>query len=78
MAEEVIKKEAKFANLKKGLIRFAKDVKNELKKVIWPTRTQLINNTLTVLGVCFIIGAVIWVADFGLVRLADLVFKTAK
>ncbi len=76
MAEEVVKKESKFANIQKNLIKFAKDVKNELKKVIWPSRTQLINNTLTVLGVCFIIGALIWVADFGLVRLAGVVFET--
>ncbi len=74
MAEEVVKKEGKFENLKKNFIKFFKDVKNELKKVIWPTKSQLINNTLTVLGVCLIIGAIIWIADFGLLKLANVVF----
>ncbi len=75
MAEEVIKKQSKIANVQKGLIRFFKDVRNELKKVIWPSRTQLINNTLTVLGACLVIGVIIWVADFGLLELARRVFK---
>jgi preprotein translocase subunit SecE len=75
MAEEVVKKQSKFANIQKGLVRFFKDVKSELKKVIWPSKAQLVNNTLTVLGICLVIGAIIWVADFGLLKLAQLVFK---
>lgn len=75
MAEEVMKKESKFSNLQKSLTRFFKDVKSELKKVIWPNRTQLTNNTLTVLLACIVIGAIIWAADFGLINLAGIVFK---
>lgn len=75
MAEEVMKKESKFSNLQKSLTRFFKDVKSELKKVIWPNRTQLTNNTLTVLLACLVIGGIIWAADFGLINLAGIVFK---
>lgn len=75
MAEELVKKESKFANAQKGLVKFFKDVKSELKKVIWPSRSQLINNTLTVLAICLSIGAIIWIADLGLLKLAQLVFK---
>ena len=74
MAEEVVKKDSKVANVQKGLTRFFKDVRSELKKVIWPSKTQLINNTLTVLGACVVIGALIWIADLGFLRLAELVF----
>jgi preprotein translocase subunit SecE len=35
----------------------------EIKKVIWPTRKQLINNTIIVFIACIAIGIVIWGAD---------------
>jgi preprotein translocase subunit SecE len=51
---------------KKGIGRFFKEMKTELKKVIWPDRKQLVNNTMTVLIACGIIGIFIWVVDFGI------------
>ncbi len=57
---------SKIAKLKNKTVRFFKDVRAELKKVIWPTRQQLVNNTVTVLLTCLVIGAIIWVADFAL------------
>jgi len=46
--------------------RFFKEIRLEMKKVIWPTRQQLLNNTLTVFVACLLIGAVVWLADAGL------------
>ena len=43
--------------------KFFKELRMEIKKVIWPTRKQLINNTLVVFLACFFIGVVVWVAD---------------
>lgn len=54
---------SKFANARKNVVRFFKDIRTELKKVIWPTRQQLTNNTATVLLVCLFVGAIIWIAD---------------
>ncbi|MEN8906093.1 MAG: preprotein translocase subunit SecE [Clostridiales bacterium] len=51
---------------KRSVVKFFKEMKSELKKVIWPDRKQLINNTLTVLMACGIIGSFIWLADKGL------------
>lgn len=62
MAENV--KVSRFENSKKNIVRFFKEVRNELKKVIWPNRTQLTNNTITVLMSCLVIGVIIWVFDF--------------
>ncbi len=70
MAEDV--KLSKAGNARKNFVRFFKDIRSELKKVIWPTRSQLINNTITVIAVCFIIGGIIWVFDVGL----DVMVKT--
>lgn len=62
MAEEV--KVSKWRNTQKGISKFFKEIKSELKRVIWPTREQLLNNTVTVLLACLVVGVIIWVADF--------------
>ena len=54
--------------------RFFKEIRMEMKKVIWPTKEQLINNTLLVLAACFFIGIVVWIADAGLGLLYTAVF----
>ena len=56
-------------------IGFFKDIFQELKKVAWPTREQLIKNTITVLTVCAIIGLIIWMFDWGLTALVNTVLK---
>lgn len=49
---------------KKGkIIKFIKEIRSELKKVIWPTRKQLVNYTISVLLISLMMGAVIWIAD---------------
>jgi preprotein translocase subunit SecE len=68
-------KNVKTPKQKKDLFRFFKEVKGELKKVIWPDRKQLINNTITVLMACFVVGLLIWIADIGLKAVYDNVFK---
>ncbi|MFZ5989374.1 MAG: preprotein translocase subunit SecE [Bacillota bacterium] len=73
MAEDV--KVSKAANTKDKLVRFFKDIRSELKKVIWPSRSQLINNTLTVLLMCLLVGALIWVIDAGLNVLRQLIYN---
>jgi preprotein translocase subunit SecE len=60
--------------LLKRTARFIREVRMELKKVIWPTREQLINNTIIVFAACILIGAIIWIADAGLGLLYTAVF----
>ena len=43
---------------------FFRDLKTELKKVIWPTPKQLINNTIAVVSIVIIVAAVVCVLDF--------------
>ena len=62
MAENV--KASKIGTARKGASRFFREVRSELKKVIWPSKKQLINNTGTVLLACLIIDIVIWLVDF--------------
>ena len=43
--------------------KFFKEIKVELKKVVWPTWSQVKNNTLVVLACILIIGIAIWLLD---------------
>lgn len=61
MAEEV--KISRLRNTQKGISKFLREIRSELKRVIWPSREQLVNNTLTVLLACLVVGIIIWVAD---------------
>lgn len=69
-----VAKPSKFRNTTKNMVRFFKEVRNELKKVIWPNRQQLTNNTTTVILCCLVIGAIIWIADFALLKISEVVF----
>lgn len=62
---------SKVANARKNFVKFFKEIRTELKKVIWPTREQLTNNTITVLLACLVIGAIIWIVDFGLTKVVE-------
>jgi preprotein translocase subunit SecE len=46
-----------------GMSQYLKSVYVEMKKVVWPTRSQLVNNTVVVLVSIVVIGAVIWMLD---------------
>ena len=49
---------------KKSIIQYFKDVKSEFKKVSWPSRKQVFNNTVVVLVTIVISGLGVWVLDF--------------
>ena len=64
MAEEAKKKD-------RG--RWLREMKSELKKVVWPDRKTVMKNTGTVLLCSLLIGACIWVFDWVAVSGVDLI-----
>ena len=58
MAE--VKKENWFAKVK----RYFREIKSELKKVVWPTKEQVLKNALVVAGCVLVVGLFIWLFDF--------------
>jgi preprotein translocase subunit SecE len=54
--------------------RFLHEVIAELKKVSWPTRTQLMQSTAVVLVVVAIVAVYLWVLDTIFERLVDAIF----
>ncbi len=59
MPKDVTKKENKENNKK----HFFKDFKAELKKVIWPTPKQLVNNTIAVITIVIITAVIVFALD---------------
>jgi len=55
--------DTKLANAGKKIGKFFRDIRNELKKVIWPNRSQLTTSTISVLVICLLLGSIIWISD---------------
>lgn len=45
------------------ITRSVRDMKGEMKKVVWPSKKQVINNTLIVLAFVAVSGIFIWGLD---------------
>ena len=54
------------AEKKGGIKKYFKDLKSEIKKVVWPSKKQVINNTGIVLTVMVIVGLFLAGIDAGL------------
>lgn len=66
---EVAKKEGLVSRVKKSF----KGTKSEFKKIIWPTKAQLIKNSGIVIAAIVIIGLVIFGLDSLFTTLAGLI-----
>jgi len=67
------KKKAERKGVWKTITQFLKDVRIEMKKVIWPSRQEVINYTLVVLITVTIVATFILVLDLILSRLLHLI-----
>ena len=70
MAE--VKKENWFKRAWGAVCRYFRELKSELKKVVWPTPKQVLKNALIVAACVLVIGVFIWVFNFA----ADFVINT--
>jgi preprotein translocase subunit SecE len=52
--------------IKRGnrITRWFREMRSELKKVVWPTPKQVLNNSLVVLAVTFVSAIGVWAIDF--------------
>ena len=77
MAE--VKKENWFARTWGKTCKYFRELRSELKKVVWPTAKQVAKNTLIVLACVFVVGVFMWlfdtVADLGIKGLLAIVGK---
>lgn len=57
------------------IIQYIKDSKDELKKVVWPTKKQLINHTLVVIFVSLAVATFLGIIDFALTKLIEIIIR---
>lgn len=57
------------------IVKFFKDLVSETKKVVWPSKKQVINNTGVVLAVCAIAGVALFILDTIFGFLVELIYK---
>jgi preprotein translocase subunit SecE len=48
---------------KNRILKWFREMRSELKKVVWPTRKQIVNNTIIVLVIVVVSSVVVWVVD---------------
>ena len=77
MAE--VKKENWFKRAWSAICRYFRELKSELKKVVWATPKQVLKSTLVVVACVLVVGVFIWLFDFvaqagisGLINLINL------
>ncbi len=58
MSEQVKK-----TSFKDGMSRSFRDMKGEMKKVVWPTKKQIANNTMITLSFIAVCGLFVWGVD---------------
>lgn len=61
-----------FSRAGKGISKWFRELASEGKKVVWPTRKQVVNNTLVVIGCILVVGAFVWVLDIAFATIRDL------
>ncbi|MBQ6430627.1 MAG: preprotein translocase subunit SecE [Oscillospiraceae bacterium] len=73
---EANKKPNFFVRTGRAIAKWFREMKSELKKVVWPDGKQLFNNTLIVLASVLVVGVIVCLFDFlagkGIALLKDL------
>ena len=52
-----------------------REMKSELKKIVWPSKKTVVKNTGTVLLCSLVIGACIWIFDFVATSAVEMILK---
>ncbi|AEP11002.1 preprotein translocase subunit SecE [Chloracidobacterium thermophilum] len=56
-------------------IQFLRDTRNELRNVVWPTREEVYDTTLVVIGITTFFGFFLWGVDVVVARLLETILK---
>lgn len=78
MADKAEKKQNFFVRTSKGAAKFLRDVKGEIKKVVWPTPKSVFKNTGVVLATIIVMGLFIFCLDTVFINLLKLVMDISQ
>ena len=59
-----VKKQNWFKRAMGAIARYFRELRSELKKVVWSTPQQVLKNTLIVIACVIVVGLFIWLFDF--------------
>ncbi len=64
---------------KKGRVkRYLREVVSEIKKLEWPSKSKIWNNTIVVLAMMLFVTAFVWVLDLGFSKFLEFILGLAK
>ncbi len=69
------KKEQK--KLAARMVQSVKDMKGEMKKIVWPTKKTVLNNTMVVIAVMVVSAVLVGGVDYVLMLLVNLFLRGA-
>ncbi len=75
-AKKSVKKDKK-PNIFQRFVQYLRDVRVELKRVIWPTRREVLNSSLVVISALLFFGVLIYLVDTGIVPVLSAFSKLA-
>ena len=58
--------------------KFFREYRSELKKISWPTFSEVVKNTFITLVVVLIVGIIVWLVDWGVSALRDTLIHSAN
>jgi preprotein translocase subunit SecE len=70
-----VAKAAKTARKENRIIRYFRETRSELRKVVWPTRQEATNLTIIVLAVTVLMSALLGFLDFVFTKLFGLIIR---
>jgi len=60
-------------NILSKLANYIKDSQRELKKVVWPSKKEVVNHTLLVIGISLGVAVFLGLADYILTIIVDII-----
>ena len=75
--EKKDKKPNVFTRFFKRIVKFCKDCKGEMKKIVWPTPKNTFKNTGVVLVTIIVLGLFVFLLDTGFMNLLGLIMNVA-
>lgn len=75
--DKAAKKAAVSKKSKKSIVKYFKDLKSEFKKVVWPSKKTVFNNTVVVLISLVVSGILVWGLDLLFASLIKLMLGMA-
>ena len=70
--KKTVKKDEK--KKKGGFGQWLRDMKGEMKKIVWPTKKDTARNTGIVIGMCLCVGVFLWVFDAAATTIVSTLF----